>query len=261
MKKNMFMFLLSLIIFFGLSTKVNAFTDDDTYVKYCNPRKNVYPGDNICVYMSSTSSYSGNYLLYDKSNNEILYYIFNYNEKIIIPNGKKIEISNYGVFNNYESHIDSNVTSCPEYIYLHMYEQSNYTYQHYFSLENEMKKNKIFLTDTLKLYDCKPDEDVIQTTDGCNLFSDKLIEIINSVMSYIRIGVPLILIVLIGVDFAKATFTGDEKEIKKSKDAAIKRIIIAIVIFFVPTLLNLLFNVANSVWADAHYEICGIDNN
>ena len=34
---------------------------------------------------------------------------------------------------------------------------------------------------------------------------------------------------------------------------------IAIVIFFVPTLINLLFNIVNDVWVDAHYEICGLD--
>ena len=46
---------------------------------------------------------------------------------------------------------------------------------------------------------------------------------------------------------------------KKAQSKVIKRIIIAIVIFFVPTLINLLFNIVNDVWVDAHYKICGLD--
>lgn len=107
------------------------------------------------------------------------------------------------------------------------------------------------------------DEPIVSIPDevSCEIFDDNLREIINGVMDIIRIAIPLLLILLIGVDFGKAIFASDDKAISKAKKNAITRIIIAIVIYFVPTLINLVFNIANDVWADAHYEICVLGEN
>lgn len=96
-------------------------------------------------------------------------------------------------------------------------------------------------------------------TDGCEIISSSLRKTINDIMKIIRIAIPLLLIGLITYDFATAVFTGDEKSVNKAKGNAIKRIIIAVVIFFVPTLINLVFDLANEVWSNANYEICGLD--
>jgi len=76
-------------------------------------------------------------------------------------------------------------------------------------------------------------------------------------MSAIRIGVPILLIILLSYDITTAVIAGDDK-VKKIKGKIIKRIIIAIVIFFVPTLINFVFNMVNEVWQDANYSTCGI---
>jgi len=78
-------------------------------------------------------------------------------------------------------------------------------------------------------------------------------------MAIIRIAIPIILIGLVTYDFATAVFAGADDKVKKAKDKAIKRVIIAILIFFVPTFVNVIFNIANDVWEDVNYEICGME--
>jgi len=93
----------------------------------------------------------------------------------------------------------------------------------------------------------------------CSLIDGVLIDEINSIMAIIRIAIPIILIGLVTYDFATAVFAGADDKVKKAKDKAIKRVIIAILIFFVPTFVNVIFNIANDVWEDVNYEICGME--
>ena len=64
----------------------------------------------------------------------------------------------------------------------------------------------------------------------------------NYVFNGIRIAVPILLIVLIMMDFLKATTAGDEKEMKKAQTDAIKRIVVGVVIVLLPSLVNILLN-------------------
>ena len=189
-------------------------------------------------------------------------------EKIIEGKQSAINTDQYR-FSNYIS-----TNSCPTYIY------------HYFGTESPFGGNVHYyykwlptkddsyelsgLNTTSKWFklelktDCKngnTEEPIIEPKPTtCEvLISDNLRELINKAMTYIRIAVPILLIGLIIVDFATAIFAESDDKMKKAQSKVIKRIIIAIVIFFVPTLINLLFNIVNDVWVDAHYEICGLD--
>lgn len=165
---------------------------------------------------------------------------------------KKVFRADFNTYFKLINDVDS--TSCPEQIY----EYVDYNKVTFIPYKSDLYGK---LNATYSLSDCKSAAPSFDADDiGCEIFSDSLRKIINEVMSYIRIGVPLLLIILLGIDFAKATFSGDEKAISKSKNNAIKRIIIAIVIFFVPTLLNILFDVANNVWKNANYEICVLND-
>ena len=114
---------------------------------------------------------------------------------------------------------------------------------------------------TYKLNQCTDDNEVITKPEkkGCELIPSKIMEYINEAMSIIRIAVPALLVGLIIFDFASALFASSEEKMKKAQGKVIKRIIIAIVIFFVPTLINLVLNIVNDVWSNANYEICGLD--
>lgn len=86
--------------------------------------------------------------------------------------------------------------------------------------------------------------------DPCNLISEKLMGYINEALKYIRIFVPILLLVLVAMDFLKAAFSSTEDAMKKTQAKTIKRIVIAVIIFFVPTIVNLILNLTNDIWAN-----------
>lgn len=103
----------------------------------------------------------------------------------------------------------------------------------------------------------KNEEDTNAIVNNCSdLFGEDLIEEINKVMDIIRIAVPILLIVFGIVDFFKATFDNSEDEMKKDRDRFIKRIIAAIIVFLVPFFVNLVLDVANTVWSDINTDTC-----
>lgn len=90
----------------------------------------------------------------------------------------------------------------------------------------------------------------------CGIFSDDLIELINDIMKWVRIIVPIMLIGFGIIDFTRATFSGKEEDMGKCKQKFIKRLIAAILVFFVPTLVELILHLANSVWSWISPETC-----
>ena len=86
--------------------------------------------------------------------------------------------------------------------------------------------------------------------DPCDLISENLMGYINEALKYIRIFVPILLLVLVVMDFLKAAFSSTEDAMKKTQAKTIKRIVIAVIIFFVPTIVNLILNLTNDIWAN-----------
>lgn len=86
--------------------------------------------------------------------------------------------------------------------------------------------------------------------DGAKLF--------NMAWNIIKFGVPIALLALGTVDFAQAVFAGKEDGIKKAQGKFIKRLIIAIAIFLVPTLISFLLGIANSIWGNIGTDLCGM---
>lgn len=62
----------------------------------------------------------------------------------------------------------------------------------------------------------------------------------------LKIVVPLIVIGLSSYDFIKAITAKDDKDIKKAFHTLLKRLIYAIILFFLPVLLNLLLDIAGT---------------
>lgn len=105
----------------------------------------------------------------------------------------------------------------------------------------------------------KEEEPGEQTPDDCKIITTELQDYINDIMLILRIGIPILLIGLLIYDFATAVFAGADDKIKKAQSKAIKRVIIAIAIFFVPTLINFVFNIVNEVWGK-ELETCGLSS-
>lgn len=91
-----------------------------------------------------------------------------------------------------------------------------------------------------------------------DLLGEELVGYIQQIVNIIKIVVPILLIVLGTIDFGKAIFVNDEGEMKKAQTKFIKRLIIAVAFFLVPTLITLLLNIAHSIWPSIEASVCGI---
>lgn len=145
--------------------------------------------------------------------------------------------------------------SCPKYLY-----------------ENHISKSK-FLSSTdihysltkkgePKTYIYQNNKDDNQNPNGndynsCEeLLDENTVNLINEVMKWIRIFVPILLIGLGVLDFAKATFAKSEDDMKKIREKFIKRIVAAVLVFLAPIFVNLLLELANSVWEWINPNTC-----
>lgn len=81
---------------------------------------------------------------------------------------------------------------------------------------------------------------------------------IEKFATIIKIAVPIILITFGIIDFTKAMFSSDEEGMKKSQKTFIKRLAIAVLFFFTPTIVNLLLSIANKVWPFISPNGCGL---
>lgn len=96
-------------------------------------------------------------------------------------------------------------------------------------------------------------------SDCSELISDDLRTLLNKYFLAFRIIVPLLVLGLGSIDFAKAVFGSKEEDMKKSQTSFVKRLIVAVAIFFIPTFVNLLLDVANTVWG-WNAGTCNIEN-
>ena len=80
---------------------------------------------------------------------------------------------------------------------------------------------------------------------------DFVIRIIkNGLFPVLQIGIPIILIVLGTLDLCKAVISSDDKAVKEAQSKLIKRCIYAILVFFIVTLINLLFTMVGNIAGD-----------
>ena len=94
-------------------------------------------------------------------------------------------------------------------------------------------------------------EDIqVNPESACRGF-DFLIRIIkNGLFPILQIGIPIILIVLGTLDLGKAVISSDDKAVKEAQSKLIKRCIYAILVFFIVTLINLLFTMVGNIAGD-----------
>ena len=80
---------------------------------------------------------------------------------------------------------------------------------------------------------------------------------INEILTYPRIIVPILVIGLGTLDFAKAVIASKEDEMKKAQRTFIKRVLIGITIFLVPVIMNIIMYLADIVW-NGGFTTCGL---
>ncbi len=84
--------------------------------------------------------------------------------------------------------------------------------------------------------------------DGpCHGFGFVVRIIKNGLFPILQIGIPIVLIVLGTLDLGKAVISSDDKAVKEAQSKLIKRCIYAILVFFIVTLVSLVFSMVGSV--------------
>lgn len=67
-------------------------------------------------------------------------------------------------------------------------------------------------------------------------------QLVGKLFFILKIVIPILIIVFVMKDFSKAVINGDDKTIKEVTVRFIKRIVAAIVIFLIPTIVKIIFN-------------------
>ena len=89
------------------------------------------------------------------------------------------------------------------------------------------------------------------------ILGENVLEDLEKILLWIRIAVPILIIILGSLDFGKAILADDQKAFNKAGSTFIKRIIAAILVFFAPTIIMYLINAANQ-WAGQSIGGCDI---
>ena len=103
-----------------------------------------------------------------------------------------------------------------------------------------MKNKKNLLALALGLFFVAPN--VFAFT--CDADMKSILGIVWTVIAFIKVAVPVVIVVLAVVDVFKVVTNGkaDESERKKAFTTLITRFVLGIVIFFIPTFVNVIFN-------------------
>lgn len=93
--------------------------------------------------------------------------------------------------------------------------------------------------------DSDESDDDIVTPDyetGCGIFGNTIVGIIKNIYGYFKWIIPTLIVILSMLDFFKVVGTGKDDDFKKAQNNLIKRIILGIVFFLIPTLISMIIN-------------------
>jgi uncharacterized membrane protein YjgN (DUF898 family) len=83
--------------------------------------------------------------------------------------------------------------------------------------------------------------------DYCAKMPEGLITLIKAILGLIQFLIPMGLILMGTIDFGKSVFAGSEDEIKKNQQRFIQRLIAAVLVFLVATIVRAVISfVANN---------------
>lgn len=90
-------------------------------------------------------------------------------------------------------------------------------------------------------------DSVVNIESACYGF-DFLIRIIkDGIFPIVQVVIPIILIVLCTFDLGRAVIGSDDKENKKILKRIVRRLVFAILIFFIVTVINLIFTMVGNI--------------
>lgn len=82
---------------------------------------------------------------------------------------------------------------------------------------------------------------------ACGQIPPAVFNVVSMIIMLIQVVVPILLIIWGMIDFAKAVIGGDEDKIKSGQKVFIKRLIAAVLVFLVVTIVKLLVNLVGQL--------------
>lgn len=90
-------------------------------------------------------------------------------------------------------------------------------------------------------------------------FNKRIPEITSWVITILQVAIPILLVIMGGIDFVKAITGQKDDEIRKGQQILIKRIIVAVIIFFVVAITKILVSLVSSGDSESKSIISCID--
>lgn len=118
------------------------------------------------------------------------------------------------------------------------------TYDTTIKAQAEISENQIYI---YKDSSYKPNNEKDDTDATCGFLgseNSKSVLLLKKVYGYIKILVPVLIVILSIIDFVKAVATGKDDDMKKGINKFAKRIIVAIIIILVPAIIKILIGVS-----------------
>ena len=98
-----------------------------------------------------------------------------------------------------------------------------------------------------------------ETDDGVKLcqgiLGEDLTALLKDALRLMQIAGPILVIIMTIIDLIKATATGGKDDLSKVGKKTVKRLIYAVLLFLIPTILNWVFSIFGV------YGVCGIGSN
>lgn len=85
----------------------------------------------------------------------------------------------------------------------------------------------------------------------------KTLSILHTLIVIVKIVVPILIIALGTIDYGKAVISGDENIISKTTSTVIRRLLIGVIIFFIPTIVNSLLHVLVKT-TNSSFKLCEV---
>ncbi len=84
-----------------------------------------------------------------------------------------------------------------------------------------------------------------------SLFSDEIKADLENILKIMRIAAPLVVILFTTFEFISAMVSNDKEALNKAASKLVKRLVLVVLLFFLPMILNLLLS-----FIDAKYSTC-----
>ena len=123
-----------------------------------------------------------------------------------------------------------------------------------------MKKNNLFKIYVFLIINFIMTIPVAYADDGINLCQDagvvKAFQVIGYGLLFLKIIIPIVLVIMGSLELGKAVIASDDKAIRTAVMSFVKKVIAGVIVFFVPTIIGAVINLAGNIKADTSQFEC-----